>query len=393
MSESNRTQLYYVPESTWGVTPASALTALRFTGESLSYGITTKTSDEIRSDRMVSDLILTGASAGGGVNWELSYGTYDDFFKAALMASAWSTAVNVSAATDIAAVQSGNKYTGTTTNFTTKNISVGQWIKVSGFTNSANNGFKLVTSVAAGELAVSATASTALVNESATPAITMTGTMIRNGTTETSFTLERLHEDITQYFAYTGMVPNQMKMSISAGNIITGNFDFKGKSETLSGSTVGTGTANAATTTEAINAVSNVASIIEGSTLAAMSGVYVQALDFTLANNARDLTAIGSLGAVDMGYGRCDITGTLKAYFINNTLYDKYITNTRSGLSFRMADNAGNAYIVTFPAIEFSSAKVNAGGANQDITVDIGWTAIRHATNNCMIQIDKFAAA
>ena len=394
MSDSNRTQMYYLAESSWGVTPGSALTEMRFTSESLSYGIQTKTSDEIRSDRQVTDLILTGAEAGGGVNWELSYGTYDAFFSAALMsaaAGAWSTPVSISGATDIAAVVSGNKYTSSATNFTTANIVAGQWIKVAGFATAANNGFKKVISVAAGELAV-AVGEAALSAESATPAITMTGSKIRNGTAETSFTLERYHADITQFFTYRGMVPDTMSMSLASGSVITGAFNFKGKDEVLAGTTKGTGTASAATTTQVMNAVSNVANIIEGSTLVPMSGVYIQSLDFSLANNTRGLTAIGSLGAVDMGYGRCDVTGNFKAYFINNTLYDKYIANTRSGLSYRMADAAGNTYIVTFPTIEFSSAKANAGGGNQDVTVDIGWTAIRDTTLGCTIQIDKFAA-
>jgi hypothetical protein len=391
MSDSNRTQMYYLAESSWGVTPASAMTEMRFTSESLSYGITTKSSDEIRSDRQVTDLILTGADAAGGVNWELSYGTYDPFFVAALQSAAWSTTVAVSA-TDIAAATTGNKYVAASTDFTTKNITPGQWIKVAGYAGANNNGFKRVVSVTITDLVVEVQGA-ALVTEAApVGAVTMKGACIRNGVTETSFTLERCHADVTQFFTYRGMVPESMDMKLAAGSVITGSFAFKGKDGVLAATTKGTGTANAASTTQVINAVSNVANIIEGSTLAAMSGVYVNSLDVSLKNNVRSLTGIGSLGAVDLGYGRCDVTGTLKAYFINNTLYDKYINNTRTGLSYRMADAAGNTYIVTIPTIEFSSAKVNAGGGNQDVTVDIGWTGLRDVTLGHTIQIDRFAA-
>jgi hypothetical protein len=307
------------------------------------------------------------------------------------MSAGWSTAVNVTAATDIAAVTSGNKYTSSTTDFTTKHISAGQWVKVSGFATAANNGYKLVTAVAANQLTV-AVGDGALVSESATPAITIKGTMIRNGTTETSFTLERYHSDITQFFSYTGMVPDKMSMSLKAGDFLTGSFDFKGKQETLAQATVGTGTANAATTTTVMNAVNNVAHIMEGATLATPSGVYFQSLDYSVANNLRGLTAIGSLGAVDVGYGRCDVTGNVNAYFVDEALYDKYIANTSSALSYRVADGAGNSYIFTFHNVKFSSAKANAGGNNQDVMVNLGWTAIRNSTYNCTIQIDKFAA-
>jgi hypothetical protein len=383
--------MYYLAETSWGVTPASALTEMRFTSESLSYGIQTKSSDEIRSDRQATDLILTGADAAGAVNWELSYGTYDPFFMAALQSAAWSTSVAISV-TDISAATTGNKYVAASTDLTTKHIVPGQWIKVAGFVAANNNGFKRVVSVSVTDLVVEV-AGAALVTESApVGAITVKGESIRNGVTETTFTLERYHADVTQFFTYRGMSPESFDLKLAAGSIVTGSFAFKGKDEVLAATTKGTGTAIAASTTQVINAVSNVANIVEGSTLATMAGIYVQSLDVSIKNNVRSINGIGSLGAVDLGYGRCDVTGTLKAYFINETLYNKYINNTRTGLSFRMSDVAGNGYVVTIPTIEFSSAKVNAGGGNQDVTVDIGWTGLKDVTLGHTIQIDRFAA-
>ena len=84
MADSSQTQLYFVEETTWGTTPAAALKELRFTGESLGFNIETVTSNEIRADRQVSDLIQTNASASGAVNFELSYGAYDELIAAAL---------------------------------------------------------------------------------------------------------------------------------------------------------------------------------------------------------------------------------------------------------------------------------------------------------------------
>lgn len=84
-ASSNLARLLIAPEVTFGVTPTSGDSkTLRFTGESLQFGITTETSQEIRSDRQISDLIQTGAEASGDINFELSYGTYDDLIAAAL---------------------------------------------------------------------------------------------------------------------------------------------------------------------------------------------------------------------------------------------------------------------------------------------------------------------
>lgn len=90
MSESNRMAFRYLKEVTWGTTPASALKTLRITGESLSTQSQTVESAEIRSDRQLRDLIRTGISGSGDVNFELSYGTLDEFLEAVLC-DAWQT--------------------------------------------------------------------------------------------------------------------------------------------------------------------------------------------------------------------------------------------------------------------------------------------------------------
>lgn len=90
-ASSNLARLLIIPETVFGVTPSTGdVQTLRFTGESLQFGITTETSQEIRSDRQISDLIQVGAEASGDVNFELSYGTYDALIAAAL-GGTWAT--------------------------------------------------------------------------------------------------------------------------------------------------------------------------------------------------------------------------------------------------------------------------------------------------------------
>lgn len=93
MVDSSQTRLAYITESTWGTTPATpTLLEQRFTGESLTPNIETTVSNEIRSDRNITDIIQTGQSAGGSVDFELSYGSFDDWLES-LMYSTWSTNV------------------------------------------------------------------------------------------------------------------------------------------------------------------------------------------------------------------------------------------------------------------------------------------------------------
>lgn len=95
LAASNRAQLRYKEETTFGVTPAGNGKELRMTGESLAFSLTKTESAEIRPDRQTTDLIITSAAASGGINFELSYSEFDDLLQACLMGTwAGDTLVN-----------------------------------------------------------------------------------------------------------------------------------------------------------------------------------------------------------------------------------------------------------------------------------------------------------
>ena len=387
MSDSNRVQLRYIEEVEWGTIPSStAMQEIRTTGESLSYNISNTTSAEIRDDRQVTQLVQTGAENGGGINFELSYATFDDFMEGALW-SDWTAALSVSSS-EISCEGTGTKFVTTVaTDFAS--IATGQWIEVRGFTLAANNGYFQVTSFTTATcINIAQTAADEVKGDT----ITIGGSMLRNGTTEHSYAIERRHTDIAPnvYFAFAGMVVNTMSLSVQAQNIISGSFDFMGKSATVATAAMSSGSVTDANTNDILNAVSNVAEVKENGT--DVSSALVQGLDFSVSNNVRGQSAIGTLGFSDIGVGQVDVTGSLNAYFRNKDLYAKYIASTGTTISFKTEDSSGNAYIFSFPNVEFESDTVNAGSSNSDVMENISWRALRNAAYECTIQIDKFAA-
>lgn len=93
MVDSSQTRIAYIEESTYGTTPATpTLLEQRFTSESLNANIENIVSNEIRADRNVADTIQVGQNAGGAVDFELSYGTFDDWLES-LMYGTWSSNV------------------------------------------------------------------------------------------------------------------------------------------------------------------------------------------------------------------------------------------------------------------------------------------------------------
>lgn len=88
---SNRVTVSIVEETVAGTTPTNPVfQKLRYTGESLSYDITTTQSKEIRDDRNVANSVQTKAMSQGDVQFELSSESFDSMIQAA-MCGTWTT--------------------------------------------------------------------------------------------------------------------------------------------------------------------------------------------------------------------------------------------------------------------------------------------------------------
>jgi hypothetical protein len=93
INQGSRLRTAYIAETTWGTTPATpTFKNLRLNRNSLRGNKGTATSDEIRDDRNVVDEIVLSRSAGGSIEAEFSYGSFDDLIEACLMGT-WTTNV------------------------------------------------------------------------------------------------------------------------------------------------------------------------------------------------------------------------------------------------------------------------------------------------------------
>ncbi|MGE0722822.1 MAG: phage tail tube protein [Alphaproteobacteria bacterium] len=170
MSDTNRVAVRIVEESTFGTTPATpAFEELRVTEANPSFQPNTVTSNEIRSDRQVTDLILVGAEAGGPLGLEVSHGALDTLIEGAMF-SDWSNkamrynATSDSSITDVIASSDTFEVVSAGGTFVE-----GDLVYTTGFTNSGNNGlFRAESGTSATEVVVPS--SPGLTNESAPPA-------------------------------------------------------------------------------------------------------------------------------------------------------------------------------------------------------------------------------
>src|ERR1044072_4125349 len=150
MTDSNRTRVALTAESTLGTLPGSArMRTMRLTGESLRFTPQFLDSAEFRSDRMTADPVQIFQQNSGGINFEFSYPTDGSAISEILQSAMFNTWTNTPSRDNDGVADSVITDIGTVSNtvtFTTgAAFVVGQLVRITGTTNSANTGLFPVT--------------------------------------------------------------------------------------------------------------------------------------------------------------------------------------------------------------------------------------------------------
>lgn len=389
-ADANKAALAYLEESTYNTTPASpTLTYLRLTGESISFENESIQSAEIRSDRQVTDVIRVGRSTAGDTNHELSYAEYDPLLEAGLLSSDWAAAVVV--ASDDTGVTVTDTDTFTHGSGWDNTPAVGQWIKVSGYTSPENNGVFKVT--ASSSTTVTVTPATLSAEAAGDTINIVQGARIQNGTELRFFTLEKQINDASgttdEFEKFTGQVINTVALDTTAKQIATLTFGWLGANMTPGSATIETGTTTASSTNDVFNAVDNVTKVIEGGAESSS----LLGITMNLNNNLRAREVIGTLGAVSMGTGTCNITGTVRAYYESEALVTKSSDWSASSLALVMTDADGNILVFDMPRIKYTSAPHVISGQDEDIIAEMNYQAYMDPTELITVRIVRFPAA
>jgi hypothetical protein len=271
------------------------------------------------------------------------------------------------------------------------NLAKGQWVRISGSSVSGQNIIAQVSKTVAPTTTVLTFEGTPFtgVTGSGGAAVKINTFRLTNGTTQRSFTIEREHADITQFFAFRGMTAGKLSLSFSSASKATGSFDFMGKDSVRGTSTV-LGTRTDSQTYEIMNAVTGVGNIYEGGS--ALTGTSIKSLTLDADNGLYGNDAIGSAGAVSIGSGGFVVSGTMEVYLADGTLYDKFINGTASSCSWSAVDAAGNGYVFTLPNIKFKDAKVQGGTLSGPAMLSLPFDAFMDATLLKTLVIDRVGA-
>lgn len=401
-SDTNRVAMLYSKETSYGVLPGTAnFQTLRYTSESFKQDTDSTQSQEIRADRAVADIIRTGVSASGEIGFELSYGTYNDLMAAVLgdADTAFSAIHTLSALTTISASAVDNSFNDTANSFTVGNGYVaGAWIKVSGFAggSAANNNRVWKIRSRSSDAKIIVEGGIVVTDTAGDPVTIVRGGNIRTGTTLATYTIEKQFTDLVNNFEYIkGVAFDRMSLEITPDGIITGSFTTLGKRAESGAITLITGATGAATTTPVMNGIDNVLLIMEGFEGAfAAPSLTITGFSFEIGNNLRTRLEVGTLGAVSLGTGTHDVTGTVSFYYPDaaNVMLDKYLNWTASSFAIVVGESASsnNVYVFDFPQVRYTDGSRNATGINDDVMVDLSFQAYLDATLGYTMQIVKF---
>lgn len=402
LASSSLVQVRYIKESSFGVTPVAGNPKnLRITGESLSYSLSKSSSDEINAYRAVTSMVATSAEASGSINAEMQFGEYDDLM-AGVLQSTWGAfgtngiGVAFSATLTSTTITASAATTGTSL-FTL--LKAGQWFTLGG-TGTANDGKMFRVSK------VTPPTSTIITLDTGTPALAggpyaatvLKVSRLSNGMTQPSYTIERASTDTGEFFAYRGMTPSSLKVSISSGSLSTMEFAFMGRDAVAANTTTLPGTPIASQAYPIMSGVSGTACALwaKGAPLA---GTFVNSISLSYDNTLRAQSAICSLGSIGIGSGTINVTADLEVYFANGrAFYDEFLSNANMEIAFTTFDTQGNGYIFTLPQANISSYSLNAGGKDQDLMASISVTGLLDLGNadaalRKVMFIDRIGAA
>lgn len=208
---------------------------------------------------------------------------------------------------------------------------------------------------------------------------------LKVGTTRRSFTIERRFADIGQHLRYKGCEVNTFNLTVQPNANVTATFGIVGQdqdpnNEEITGATYpdvqGAGSFDSFSGT-----------ITEGGSAIAV----VSQIEINLANGIEPNFVVGSDVTAQNTIGRSNLTGTLTAYFEDETLLNKFINETSSSLVFSLLDDAGNTIEFNIPNLKYGSGQPDVS-SDGSVTVSLEFQALYDSVAQSNIVVTRTAA-
>lgn len=295
--------------------------------------------------------------------------------------------------------------------WTTIGLNAGDFIYVGGdgaitdFVNTENNGFGRIKSITASEIIFDKFDAT-MVTETGTGLTVQIffGDRINNDTdgnniARRTYNLERtLGNDGsgTQSEYLIGATPNEITINIAEADKVTMDMSFIGKDHENRTGTLGvkSGTRKSFTEEGAFNTSSDMSRIkiatVSATDEAPTSLVaYISELNLTISNGVFPNKAIGVTGALEMGEGMFDVSGSMSAYFADITASNAIKANSDVSLDFAIVQN-NRGFVVDIPLISLGGGRVDVA-SQEPLKMPLDMSGAKDDTLEYTVSMTRYA--
>ena len=205
---------------------------------------------------------------------------------------------------------------------------------------------------------------------------------LKAGITRRSFTFERFHADITEYFRSRGCEMGGFTLDRAANAITTLAFNVVGLSQDNGNTPLSGATYTGPVTTAPMDGFTGTF------TINSQSDACVTTASIVLDNGNEALFCIGSDSALDQAQGKSRVTGSISIYFEDVNAYNLFNAGTYFDLDIVMLDGAGNQYKITLPKVKYTSADTSVSGPDP-LTYSYDIAAVYDETELSNIVIER----
>jgi len=383
MSESNSVRFSLVQRTSFAMPADLNMLVLPGTGQTLRNNVGYAQSQTLRTDANIQDLVRLSLSTGGGYPVEMQFPVVNEalwFLLRAVLRSTETAQASTTSCTTVAATKTITRAAGS---FVSDGYEVGDIVKNSLATSPGDNGFFKLTVVAALTLTVEATAN---FTGSVGNVTVVRGARMKNGTERFFFDGEIGRLDVALFELFRNLVVDSMSLTISDNAITTAGFSFQGiGSERSASASLCLGHADP-TVGSILDALGVPVFNVGGLPYSAKS------IGFSIANNIRARTQVGTLGATAFAWGAFTVTTRSSSYMANFTEISNYTGNVPTDMWFVMQNPLSQALSFSFPQHKWSDLAADTRGLNQDDYLDGSGQAILDPVELCTMRVQRWVA-
>lgn len=208
--------------------------------------------------------------------------------------------------------------------------------------------------------------------------------VLKVGTTQKFFTLERRFIGISEFQPFKGCLMNSMSLSAQPNGMITGNFGVMGFGLMTPASSTVASSSTAATGNEPFDGFTG--TITEGG-----SSAKVTAFELNVTNNSALSHIIGSDTAPAINSGVFQASGTVTAWFETEALVNKFLDETESALVVEFQGITGGDLAFSLPALKYTGASITE--ADEGLLVQMPFEAYYDESASTTLTITRTPAS